>query len=78
MASHSTQRCQRGAEAPLTAREWSVLECLWSARGQMVPRTSLLAQVWGDSSKAASLEVLVGRIRKKLGPDWIQTVRGEG
>ena len=67
-----------GAEAPLTAREWSVLECLWSARGQMVPRTSLLAQVWGDSSKAASLEVLVGRIRKKLGPDWIQTVRGEG
>lgn len=77
----AARRAQRsGVEVPLTAREWSVLECLWTSRGRVVPRTSLLSQVWGDPSEAASgsLDVLVGRIRKKIGPDWIRTVRNEG
>lgn len=69
-----------GAEAPLTAREWLVLESLHAAHGRVVPRAALLREVWGDSSdsSAASLEVLVARIRKKLGPEWIRTLRGEG
>ena len=69
-----------GIEAPLTAREWGVLECLWVARGKVLPRAAILGQVWGEVSEASagSLEVLVGRIRRKLGPEWIRTVRGEG
>jgi DNA-binding response OmpR family regulator len=74
------QARRAGHDAPLTAREWCVLECLWTARGRVVARGDLLDQVWGDSSEgsAASLEVLVARIRRKLGPAWIRTARGEG
>jgi DNA-binding response OmpR family regulator len=46
----------------------------------VVPRTSLLSQGWGDASEASSgsLDVLVGRIRRKIGPDWIRIIRNEG
>ncbi len=72
--------CRAGVEVMLTAREWGVLECLWAERGRVVPRSLVLQQLWGDTSKNASnsLEVLVGRIRKKIGSDWILTVRSEG
>ena len=64
----------------LTAREWRLLECLVARQGRIVSRASLLYQVWGNDSKGASnsLEVLMGRIRKKLGPDWVRTIRSEG
>ena len=69
-----------GQDAPLTAREWSVLECLASRGNRVVPRSTLLEEVWGagDDAASASLEVIVGRIRKKLGSDVVRTVRGEG
>jgi len=69
-----------GREVPLTAREWSILDVLASARGRVVPRTRILEEVWsdGDSAAAASLDVLMTRIRKKLGSDAVRTVRGEG
>lgn len=66
-------------EVALTAREWGILEVLASARGRVVPRSRILAEVWGDAAGAeASLEVLVGRVRKKLGDRVVRTVRGEG
>jgi DNA-binding response OmpR family regulator len=69
-----------GAEVPVTAKEWSLLEVLALHRGRLVTRTTLLDEVWGDSgaSAASSLEVLVTRIRKKLGAQTIHTLRGEG
>lgn len=69
-----------GAECPVTAREWELLECLVRSRGRVVPRAQLLDEVWGDPSEAAarSLDVLVGRIRRKLGPQWVRTARGDG
>lgn len=69
-----------GVECPITAREWSVLDCLASAGGRVVPRAQLLDEVWGDTSDAAarSLDVIVARIRKKLGAVWIRTSRGDG
>ncbi len=47
---------------------------------RLVGRGELLDEVWGESTEkaAASLEVLVGRIRRKLGEELIRTVRGEG
>ncbi len=69
-----------GREVPLTAKEWRILDVLASARGRVVPRAILLDEVWseGDTSAAASLEVLMTRIRKKLGSDTVRTLRGEG
>jgi two-component system OmpR family response regulator len=63
-----------------TAREWVVLEMLATRAGRVLARRELLEQNWGESSErgAASLEVLIGRIRRKLSADLIRTVRGEG
>jgi len=67
-------------EAPITAREWKILELLAANRGSVVSRAELLGRIWkqNDESAAASLEVLVGRIRRKLGSDVVRTVRGAG
>jgi two-component system OmpR family response regulator len=70
-----------GREVALTSREWSILEMLASeSTGAVVTRSDLLVGIWGNSDErsAASLEVLIGRIRKKLGVDTVRTVRGEG
>jgi two-component system OmpR family response regulator len=69
-----------GREVPLTAREWSIVQMLTSRAGRVVLRSEILDAVWADRGAAseASLEVLIGRIRKKLGVPFIRTVRGEG
>ncbi len=67
-------------EVPLTAREWDIVQLLGTRRGRVVMRSEIVEQVWRDDSAGAeaSLEVLVGRIRKKLGTSFVRTVRGEG
>ena len=67
-------------EVPVTAKEWNILEVLSLSRGRVVSRARLLEEVWGDDSESASssLEVLITRIRKKLGGELVRTVRGEG
>lgn len=69
-----------GREVPLTRREWMLVELLANAHGRVVARGEILESIWGDASAAneASLEVIVGRIRKKLGAAFVRTVRGEG
>lgn len=69
-----------GTEVPLTEREWRIVELLESHIGKILSREEILDSVGGDDSPTghASLEVLVGRIRKKLGADFIRTVRGRG
>jgi two-component system OmpR family response regulator len=69
-----------GKEAPITAREWAILEVLAMNASRVVSRAELLERVWHRSGEAesASLEVLVGRIRRKLGSGLLRTVRGEG
>lgn len=67
-------------EVPLTPREWDIVQLLGTRRGRVVTRTEIVEQVWRDDSAGAeaSLEVLVGRLRKKLGASFVRTVRGEG
>jgi DNA-binding response OmpR family regulator len=69
-----------GEQVPVTAREWAILEALANRGGRVMTRVELLENVWGSSSESAgnSLEVLVARLRKKFGPDLIQTLRREG
>jgi two-component system OmpR family response regulator len=69
-----------GAEVPLTAREWALVEFLSTRGGRMARRGEILDAVWGtDSPQAsASLDVLTARVRRKLGATTLRTVRGEG
>jgi len=71
-----------GQEVPLTAKELAIVEVLASRHGGVVTRDWLIESVWGDvtESAAASLEVLVARIRRKLGAGAaaLHTRRGVG
>jgi DNA-binding response OmpR family regulator len=71
-----------GQTVPLTARELAIVDLLASRRGRVVARDQLIECVWGDvtDSARASLDVLVARIRRKLGSSagLLQTVRGIG
>lgn len=75
------RKALRGAKSvAVTAREWAILETLARHDGRVVERAQLLESVWGEAaaSSASSLEVLVARLRQKLGADVIRTLRGEG
>lgn len=69
---------------PLTRREFDVLERLLRAEGRVVTRDQILEDCWGEVTPegAASLEVIAGRLRRKLSRDGeapaIRTVRGVG
>lgn len=69
-----------GMSVAVTSTEWAILEILARRSGRVVSRRDLLDGVWGDTSETAfsSLEVLIGRLRRKLGSDLIRTLRGEG
>jgi len=69
-----------GAEVPLTAREWALVEFLAGRGGRVARRGEILDAVWGDDTPqaSASLDVLAARVRRKLGATVLRTVRGEG
>lgn len=70
----------QGKPAPITAREWKILWELGAAFPASVTRTDLLARAWpdGGESKGASLDVLLSRLRQKLGADALVSRRGLG
>ena len=75
-------RCawREGARVELTGREWTVLEALVHRAGRTVARGDLEALMLGFDGEVASnaLEVHVSGIRRKLGHELIETVRGIG
>ena len=58
------------------------MDLLATRRGKVVAREDVIESVWGEvtDSARASLEVLIARIRQKLGQSahLLQTVRGVG
>jgi DNA-binding response OmpR family regulator len=64
----------------LTAREFSLLETLLRHADQVLSREQLLSHVWGYSFDPTTnlVNVYVNSLRKKLGADVIETVRGIG
>jgi two-component system, OmpR family, copper resistance phosphate regulon response regulator CusR len=73
---------RRGVTADLTAKEFVLLETLMEHAGQVLSREQLLSHVWGyDFDPGAGsnvVEVYVRYLRRKLGDDVIETVRGMG
>lgn len=69
-----------GTEAPLTRREWSLLEALVQRQGRFVSKADLAALVIGNESAIGgnALEVHISSLRRKLGRDLIETARGVG
>jgi len=67
-----------GVEVALSPREFLLLEHLLRARPSVVSKEQLLDSVWGDAEDANVVEVYVGYLRRKLGRDRIETVRGVG
>jgi two-component system copper resistance phosphate regulon response regulator CusR len=64
----------------LTAREFTLAETLMRHAGQVLSREQLLSHVWGYDFDPGSnvVDVYIRYLRKKLGPDAIETVRGMG
>ncbi|MGH8952953.1 MAG: response regulator transcription factor [Acidimicrobiia bacterium] len=69
-----------GKEVELSAREFILAETLFRHPGQVLSRQQLLSNVWGYDFDPGSnvVDVYVGYLRKKLGKDLIETVRGMG
>jgi two-component system OmpR family response regulator len=69
-----------GAPVKLSAREWAVLEPMLARPGAVFSRAQLEEKLygWKDDVSSNAVEVYVHGLRKKLGADLIQTVRGLG
>lgn len=64
----------------LSAREFTMLEVFMRHPGQVVSREQLLNSVWGYDYDPGSnvVDVYVGYLRKKIGGEAIETIRGMG
>ena len=69
-----------GEPIRLTSHEYKVLAYLMHHRGRVVPRTELVEHIYDQDFDRDSntIEVFIGRLRRKIGPDRIQTERGLG
>lgn len=69
-----------GRAVLLSAREWAVLEPLLARPGRVLSRAQLEEKLygWKDEISSNAVEVYVHGLRRKLGADLIQNVRGVG
>jgi DNA-binding response OmpR family regulator len=69
-----------GREVALSAKEFQLAHVLVEHAGQVMSKTQLLNRVWGYDFEGGSnvVEVYVNYLRKKLGRQRIETVRGVG
>ena len=69
-----------GQPVSLSAREWAVLEALIARPGAVLSRAQLEEKLfsWKDDISSNAVEVYIHGVRKKLGNDFIQNVRGLG
>jgi len=70
----------RGAPVRLTSHEFRVLSYLMHHRDRLVPQAELSEHIYAENLDRDSntVEVFIGRLRRKLGASAIETVRGMG
>jgi len=76
-----TRRARAGDRlVELTAREFVLLELFLRHPGQVLSREQILSHVWGYDFDPGSniVDVYIRALRKKLGADRLETVRGMG
>jgi two-component system, OmpR family, response regulator QseB len=69
-----------GKPVSLSAREFALLHALLEHPGRPISRSRLEERLYGWSEQVESnaVEVHVHSLRRKLGPEWIKTLRGVG
>ena len=69
-----------GVAVSLSAREFAVLEALLAKPGAVLSRAQLEDRLygWGEEIESNAVSVYVHQLRRKLGADFIRTVRGVG
>ena len=69
-----------GKQATLSKKEYSILEYLAFHKGQVISKDKLIQHIWDFDADVLpnTVEVFVRNLRKKLGNDVIETVRGFG
>jgi two-component system OmpR family response regulator/two-component system response regulator QseB len=69
-----------GVPVLLSAREFAVLEALMQRPGALLSRAQLEDRLygWGEEIESNAVSVYIHQLRRKLGVDFIQNVRGVG
>jgi two-component system OmpR family response regulator len=69
-----------GTPVKLTSHEYRVLSYLMHNRGRVISQSELTEHIYAQSFDRDSntVEVFIGRLRRKLGASFIETVRGMG
>jgi len=72
--------CHNGQPVVLSLREFDLLQALMLNAGRVLSREQLEQQLysWGREVESNAVEVHIHHLRKKLGAELIQTVRGVG
>lgn len=78
IAAHEVTK--EGQVIGLTPREYNLLECFALSPGRAYSRNSLIERVWPEDTSVETkvVDVFVSNLRRKLGEDVIETVRGMG
>ena len=76
----NSEVCARGVPIALSPLEFRLAAYLLLHRGRVVSQPELSENLYGqdDARDSNAIEVLIGRVRKKLGPSLIETRRGFG
>ena len=76
--SHEVQRA--GAVVEVSRREYMLLKALMENAGRVQTRQALESKLysWGEEIASNAIEVHIHKLRKKLGSEFIKTVRGVG
>ena len=74
------QAWNSGSLVDLSSKEFAVLGLLVQNAGRVLTRAQLEQSIygWGDSADSNTIEVFIHHLRKKLGSNFIQTLRGIG
>ena len=69
-----------GVPVLLSAREFAVLEALMLRPGALLSRAQLEDRLygWGEEIESNAVSVYIHQLRRKLGPQFIQNIRGVG
>jgi len=77
----STNQASRNTETlALSRREYMLLKALMENAGSILTRENLESRLygWGEEIASNALDVHIHNLRKKVGNDFIQTIRGMG
>lgn len=70
----------KGKKIELTPKEFAILKALLENAGRVQSRERLEEQLygWNDELESNAVEVHIHHLRKKLGAEWVRTIRGVG